>query len=234
MQVPFGYKPVCLSCGAIPRECGCPAANRRGYRLVPDPEYAPVLQGMVAAFLAGLSLGEIARWLNQTGVPRPSSVTPSCPRLRLAGCWSGASPGHPRLRRTRLVELQVPSPARCAASLPTCPRCSRITSPMATSPPTSGCATSTGRRCSHSSAVRVRLAGQSGPRTISGSSVTGPCSVPTVSRVRNPRRRQCRVLALLRRVRASGDERAATCRRCSAPVYACGLLGAGNLGLGDL
>jgi DNA invertase Pin-like site-specific DNA recombinase len=68
-QVPFGYRPACLNCGEIPRECPCPAGDRRGYRLVPDPEYGPALQKMVAEFLAGLSLGEIARRLNKAGVP---------------------------------------------------------------------------------------------------------------------------------------------------------------------
>ena len=71
-QVPFGYRPACLNCGEIPRQCACPAGDRRGYQLVPDETYAPVLRQMVARFLdeeSPWSLGGIARWLNSTGVP---------------------------------------------------------------------------------------------------------------------------------------------------------------------
>jgi len=53
--VPFGRIPV--------------RAEPNGWRLVPDPEYAPVVVEMVRRYLAGHSLHMLARWLNEQGVP---------------------------------------------------------------------------------------------------------------------------------------------------------------------
>ena len=53
--VPFGRIPV--------------RAEPNGWRLVPDPEYAPVVVEMVRRYLAGHSLHMLARWLNEQGIP---------------------------------------------------------------------------------------------------------------------------------------------------------------------
>lgn len=59
MQVPFGYMPQ---------------KEGNGYKLIHDPTYAPILSQMVERFLNGASFGEIARWLNQTGIPSSRNV----------------------------------------------------------------------------------------------------------------------------------------------------------------
>ena len=53
--VPFGRIPV--------------RAEPNGWRLVPDPEYAPVVVEMVRRYLAGHSLHMLARWLNAKDIP---------------------------------------------------------------------------------------------------------------------------------------------------------------------
>jgi site-specific DNA recombinase len=53
--VPFGRIPV--------------RAEPNGWRLVPDPEYAPIVVEMVRRYLAGHSFHMLARWLNEQGVP---------------------------------------------------------------------------------------------------------------------------------------------------------------------
>jgi site-specific DNA recombinase len=58
-MVPFGYMPVRL-------------AKNFGY--APDPEYAPIVAEMADRFLKGETLGGIARWLRDLGVPSPKNV----------------------------------------------------------------------------------------------------------------------------------------------------------------
>jgi DNA invertase Pin-like site-specific DNA recombinase len=58
-MVPFGYMPVKL-------------AKNFGYS--PDPEYAPLVVEMAERFLRGETLGGIARWLRDLGVPSPKNV----------------------------------------------------------------------------------------------------------------------------------------------------------------
>lgn len=53
--VPFGRIPV--------------RVEPNGWRLVPDPEYAPIVVEMVRRYLAGHSLHMLARWLNEQGIP---------------------------------------------------------------------------------------------------------------------------------------------------------------------
>jgi site-specific DNA recombinase len=53
--VPFGRIPV--------------RAEPNGWRLVPDPEYTPVVVEMVRRYLAGASFRMLAVWLNQEGIP---------------------------------------------------------------------------------------------------------------------------------------------------------------------
>jgi site-specific DNA recombinase len=55
-QVPFGYRPVKLA---------------RGWGYEPDPEYAPIVAEMCDRYVRYESLGSIARWLNESGVPTP-------------------------------------------------------------------------------------------------------------------------------------------------------------------
>ena len=59
-QVPFGYRPVKLA---------------RGWGYEPDPQYAPVVAEMCDRYLRYESLGSIARWLNEQGVPTPWNAT---------------------------------------------------------------------------------------------------------------------------------------------------------------
>ena len=54
-RVPFGRIPV--------------RAEPNGWRLAPDPEYAPVVVEMVRRYLAGHSFHMLARWLNEAGIP---------------------------------------------------------------------------------------------------------------------------------------------------------------------
>jgi site-specific DNA recombinase len=58
-MVPFGYMPVKL-------------AKNWGY--APDPEYAPLVAEMAERFVKGETLGGIARWLRESGVPSPKNV----------------------------------------------------------------------------------------------------------------------------------------------------------------
>ena len=58
-MVPFGYMPVKL-------------AKNWGYS--PDPEYAPLVVEMADRFMRGETLGGIARWLRECGVPSPKNV----------------------------------------------------------------------------------------------------------------------------------------------------------------
>src|SRR5690348_2748718 len=58
-MVPFGYMPVKL-------------AKNWGYEV--DPEYGPLVAEMADRFLRYESLGSIARWLRDSGVPSPKDV----------------------------------------------------------------------------------------------------------------------------------------------------------------
>ena len=53
--MPFGRIPV--------------RAEPKGWRLVPDPEYAPVVVEMVRRYLAGHSFHMLSHWLNEQGIP---------------------------------------------------------------------------------------------------------------------------------------------------------------------
>jgi DNA invertase Pin-like site-specific DNA recombinase len=53
--VPFGRIPV--------------RVEPNGWRLVPDPEYAPIVTEMVGRYLAGHSFHMLANWLNAEGIP---------------------------------------------------------------------------------------------------------------------------------------------------------------------
>ena len=59
-QVPFGYRPAKLA---------------RGWGYEPDPEYAPIVAEMCERYVRYESLGSIARWLNESGVPTPWNAT---------------------------------------------------------------------------------------------------------------------------------------------------------------
>jgi DNA invertase Pin-like site-specific DNA recombinase len=59
-SVPFGRIPV--------------RAEPNGWRLVPDPEYAPIVVEMVRRYLAGASFHMLAVWLNQEGIPASRDV----------------------------------------------------------------------------------------------------------------------------------------------------------------
>jgi len=58
-MVPFGYRPVKL-------------AKNWGYE--PDPEYAPLVAEMADRYLSYETLGSIAKWLRESGVPSPKDV----------------------------------------------------------------------------------------------------------------------------------------------------------------
>jgi hypothetical protein len=58
-MVPFGYRPVKL-------------AKNWGYEV--DPVYGPVVVEMCARYLNGETLGGIARWLRESGIPSPKNV----------------------------------------------------------------------------------------------------------------------------------------------------------------
>lgn len=58
-MIPFGYMPVKL-------------AKNWGY--APDPEYAPLVVEMADRFIKGATMGSIARWLRESGVPSPKNV----------------------------------------------------------------------------------------------------------------------------------------------------------------
>ena len=54
------------------------------YRLLPDEETAPVVRRIYHSFLAGQTLGQIARALEQQGIPSPAA----CRAGREGGAWS--------------------------------------------------------------------------------------------------------------------------------------------------
>ncbi|MFQ8999462.1 recombinase family protein [Allofournierella massiliensis] len=57
------------------------------YRLLPDEETAPVVRRIYHSFLAGQTLGQIARALEQQGIPSPAA----CRAGREGGAWSTAT-----------------------------------------------------------------------------------------------------------------------------------------------
>ena len=58
-MVPFGYKPVKLG---------------KGWGVEVDPEYGPLVAEMADRYLRYETLGSIARWLQESGVPSPKDV----------------------------------------------------------------------------------------------------------------------------------------------------------------
>lgn len=85
--VPFGYRPVKL-------------AKNWGYE--PDPEYAPLVAEMADRYLRYETLGSIAKWLQESGVPSPrDSIRKRNGKKPIKGTpWS-----------TRAVRLILGSPA---------------------------------------------------------------------------------------------------------------------------
>jgi site-specific DNA recombinase len=64
MQAPFGYMPTEIEPG-----------KNKGYKLIHDPKYGPILQDLVARYLKGESLGELARWLNSENIPTSRNIS---------------------------------------------------------------------------------------------------------------------------------------------------------------
>jgi site-specific DNA recombinase len=76
-MVPFGYRPVKL-------------ARNWGYET--DPEYGPLVAEMASRYLRYETLGSIARWLQESGVPSPKDVIRKRNGKPLKGTpWSTAS-----------------------------------------------------------------------------------------------------------------------------------------------
>jgi len=59
-QVPFGYRPVKMG---------------KGWGYEPDPVYGPIVAEMFDRYVRYESLGSVARWLNESGVPTPWNAT---------------------------------------------------------------------------------------------------------------------------------------------------------------
>ena len=82
---PYGY-PLA---DAGPRPNRAHAAwGRRGRRLEPDPETAPVVRRIFAQRLAGHSMARITRALNDAGIPCPSAADPGRNSHRAGLAWS--------------------------------------------------------------------------------------------------------------------------------------------------
>lgn len=94
MQCPFGYVPVKVD---------------NGWKLEPDPVYAPILVQMADRFLDGESFGQIARWLNDEGIPTSRNIA----RIR-----SGKEPTKTRWT-TDTVSKILKSPAMIGAIVTT-------------------------------------------------------------------------------------------------------------------
>lgn len=94
MQCPFGYVPVKVD---------------NGWKLEPDPVYAPILVQMADRFLDGESFGQIARWLNDEGIPTSRNIA----RIR-----SGKEPTKTRWA-TDTVSKILKSPAMIGAIVTT-------------------------------------------------------------------------------------------------------------------
>ncbi len=74
MSVPFGYRPYCILCGETTGECTCLPGRQKGWKLEPDPVYAPVLIQMVDMFLDGATFGQIVQWLNDNKIPTSADI----------------------------------------------------------------------------------------------------------------------------------------------------------------
>jgi len=74
MTVPFGYRPYCIRCGETTGVCACLPSEQQGWKLEPDPVYAPILVQMVEMFLDGALFGQIVKWLNDSGVPTSADI----------------------------------------------------------------------------------------------------------------------------------------------------------------
>ena len=74
MSVPFGYRPYCIRCGETTGVCACLPSEQQGWKLEPDPVYAPILVQMVDKFLEGAAIWHIVQWLSDSGVPTSSDI----------------------------------------------------------------------------------------------------------------------------------------------------------------
>ncbi|HEX3493054.1 MAG TPA: recombinase family protein [Streptosporangiaceae bacterium] len=93
-QVPFGYRPAKLD---------------KGWGYEADPVYGPIVVQLFDRYSRFESLGDLTRWLNETGVPTPWNVT----RLR------GSKPAtDTRWRATSLRKI-LASPASLGATVKT-------------------------------------------------------------------------------------------------------------------
>jgi site-specific DNA recombinase len=82
---PYGY--LLVDAGPHPNKAHA-AWGRRGHRLEPDPETAPVVVWMFVQRLAGHSVARIARALNDAGVPCPSAADPGRNPHRTGQAWT--------------------------------------------------------------------------------------------------------------------------------------------------
>src|SRR5579875_350619 len=114
-QVPFGYMPVCALCGSIRQECRCPETARTGWKLAADPVYAPVLREMIARVTDDRepwSLGQVARWLNQGGIPAPRDIVRIRNGRKPAGsAWTAPSVRKILMSKAMLGAVEVTEPA---------------------------------------------------------------------------------------------------------------------------
>ena len=51
-----------------------PSQEKQGWKLEPDPAYAPILVQIVDRFLGGASIGQIVQWLNDSGIPTSADI----------------------------------------------------------------------------------------------------------------------------------------------------------------
>jgi DNA invertase Pin-like site-specific DNA recombinase len=82
---PYGYQLV--DAGPHPNTIHA-SWGRRLHRLEPDPQTAPHVRWMFTQRLAGLSFANIARQLNDRGIPCPSAADPDRNRHRSGQAWT--------------------------------------------------------------------------------------------------------------------------------------------------
>ena len=68
--------------GTVPSGRISVRAGPDGWRLVPDPDYAPVVAGLVRRCVAGGSSGLLSRWLSAAGIPRHVNTVSPVPEAR--------------------------------------------------------------------------------------------------------------------------------------------------------
>lgn len=95
-SVPFGYKPV---------------RRGKGWAYELDPQYAPVAREMAERVLAGQSMSQVARWLNETGIPTSRTVQRLRRNEKLKAQGKDPKPVPPASWSTQQVRLTLLSPA---------------------------------------------------------------------------------------------------------------------------